>query len=243
MHNLIITVPIFNEGKMTAVNTEKIYDFCDKNLNQLVDWRIVLTENGSSDNTFEIARKLEKKYPDRVLAYHFDNRGKANALKSAWNRLDKEGYKMDFISIMDIDIPFDMKFFLRALNEILDYDYDLVIGNRYGRTSKTSRPMDQIVVSKIYNFLSRGLLRVKIHDIQCGLKIFRYEKIEKYIPECDHHHGFFDLQIVKKLTDNGHDIKEISIDWDESRNRPTKFIKRKEIIEGVKTLFKLVINK
>src|SRR3989339_813918 len=198
MQNLIITIPVFNEGEMASINTEKIYDFCNKYLNQLIDWKIVLTENGSTDNTFKIIQKIEKKYPNKVLAYHFDNRGKATAIKCAWAKLEKEKYKIDLISIIDVDIPFDLKFFLQAIKEILDHNYDLVIGNRYSRISKTSRPFDQIIVSKTYNFLSRLFLKIKIHDIQCGLKIFKYKTLKKYLPFCDHPHGFFDLQIVKK---------------------------------------------
>jgi len=240
MRGLIITVPVFNEGEMTATNTQKLYDFCTKNLNLLVDWRIVLTENGSTDNTFEVAKRLQAQYSDRVIAYHFDNRGKANALKSAWARLEEESYPMDLVSIVDIDIPFHLDFFHKALLEILSNNEDLVIGNRYSPVSKTSRPLDQIVVSKIYNFLSRLFLKITIHDIQCGLKILNYPAIQQYLPDCDHPHGFFDLQIVKKLTDNKHKIKELPIDWNESENRPTKFIKKKEVVEGLKTLFKLI---
>lgn len=242
MQSLIITVPIFNEGEMASVNTEKIYDFCNKNLNQLVDWKIVLAENGSIDNTFAAARKIAEKYPERVSAYHFDNRGKATALKCAWAKLEEEKYRMDLVSIVDIDIPFDLVFFRQALQEMLGNKYDLVMGNRYSRTSKTSRPLDQMIVSRIYNFLCRLFLRVKIHDIQCGLKIFKYEVMKKYLPHCDHTHGFFDLQMIKELTDHRHPIKEIPIDWNESTNRPTKFIKRREVVEGVKALFKLIIR-
>lgn len=242
MRSLIITVPVFNEGEMTATNTQKLYDFCTKNLNHLVDWKIVLTENGSSDNTFEVAQRLQNKYPTRVIAYHFENRGKASALKSAWMQLETEAHKMDLVSIVDIDIPFDLSFFLKALQEVLNNNEDLVIGNRYSSVSKTSRPIDQIVVSKIYNFMSRLFLGIRVHDIQCGLKIFNYPTIKPYLAECDHPHGFFDLQIVKKLTDNKHKIREIPIDWNESENRPTKFIKRKEVVEGVRTLFKLIRN-
>jgi len=243
MRSLIITVPIFNEGEMTAVNTEKIYDFCNQHLNELVDWKIVLTENGSTDNTFEIAKRLENKYPGKIIAYHFDNRGKGIALKCAWAKFEEENYKMDFITMIDVDIPFDLKYFLQALNEILKSDYDLVLGIRYNKESKTSRPIDQIIISKGYNFTCRRLFGIKVHDIQCGLKIFRYSKIKKYISACDHPRSFFDLQIVKMLTDNKHPIKEIPINWDESNNRPTKFVKRREIVDGLKMLHRLLFKK
>ncbi len=243
MPTLIITVPAFNEGELTAVNTEKIYKFCEDNLNALVDWKIVLTENGSKDNTFEMAQQMAHKYPDKVLAYHFDNRGKATALKCAWAKLEEDGYTMDFISMVDMDIPFDLDYFLQALNEMLTSHYDLVVGNRYSRTSSTSRPLDQIVISKTYNFVCRLLFGIKIHDIQCGLKIFKYQAIKPYLSECDHPHAFFDLQIIKMLTDHKHPIKEISIDWDESNNRPTTFVKRKEVVAGLKALFTLLLKK
>src|SRR3990167_1344397 len=68
--SLIITVPIFNEGEMTAINTQRIYDFCNQHLNPLADWKIILTENGSTDKTFEIAQKIAEKYPGKILAYH-----------------------------------------------------------------------------------------------------------------------------------------------------------------------------
>lgn len=242
MSSLIITVPIYNEGEMVAVNTEKIHAYCYEYLSSLVDWKIVLTENGSTDNTFEVAKKMEQKYPDRVLAYHFENRGKATALKCAWSKLEEEKYKMDFISIIDVDIPFDLGYFSDAFDKILEPNVDLVIGNRYSSRSSTHRPLDQIIISRSYNFMCRRLFGIKIHDIQCGLKIFRYEKMRQYIPDCDHPRSFFDLQIVKMLTDHKHGIKEIPIDWDESNNRPTKFIKRREIVDGLKTVYKLLFK-
>ena len=46
-----------------------------------IDWKILIGENGSKDNTYKIAKDLEKKY-EKVKAYHFDIGSKDNAIKT-----------------------------------------------------------------------------------------------------------------------------------------------------------------
>ena len=51
-----IVLPVYNEEAILKENTLKVFDFCKKNIKE--NWRIVISDNGSTDDTPNIARQL-----------------------------------------------------------------------------------------------------------------------------------------------------------------------------------------
>ncbi|MGG7178138.1 glycosyltransferase family 2 protein [Clostridium paraputrificum] len=74
-----VLVPIYNEEEYLE---EAIQSFVEQDYKEK---EIILVDNGSSDRTFEIAKKFEEKYPEIIQAYSID-KGKNKALNFAFER-------------------------------------------------------------------------------------------------------------------------------------------------------------
>ena len=82
-----IVIPVLNEEVAIPVCIEKLYAFIDQHPER--DWRVVVTDNGSSDRTTEIATELAAVYP-KLSVSTLDQRGRGRALKKAWTESDAD---------------------------------------------------------------------------------------------------------------------------------------------------------
>ena len=78
MKDLIdIVLPVYNESKNLEKRFINLYEFLSKQIEQ--DWVITIAENGSTDNTLEISKFLQKKYKKcRVIS--IDEPGKGGGM-------------------------------------------------------------------------------------------------------------------------------------------------------------------
>ena len=60
-----IIIPVYNEEHSLPVCLERLLPFCRENLTGY-RWRVVIADNGSIDNTFEVANTLMEQYGDEV---------------------------------------------------------------------------------------------------------------------------------------------------------------------------------
>jgi glycosyltransferase involved in cell wall biosynthesis len=82
-----------------------------------------------------------------------------------------EGFKLadnDYIITLDADLQDDPAEIVNLINA-LDDGYDLVSGWKKDRKD----PLNKTIPSRIFNFVTRLLTGVKIHDFNCGIKIYK----------------------------------------------------------------------
>ncbi len=92
MSKVTIVIPAYNAEKTLAETINSV-------LNQShEDWELLVIDDGSSDKTFEIACKYQKKHPEKIFAIHQKNQGPSSARN---NGLKKA--KGDFIAFLDSD--------------------------------------------------------------------------------------------------------------------------------------------
>jgi glycosyltransferase involved in cell wall biosynthesis len=134
-------------------------------------WEIIMVDDGSSDKTLEIAKKLAKNDPRLVVVSHSSNRGYGAALKTGLLAA-----KYDLIVFNDGDGQFDLseveKFFERMGNA------DMVIGYRKKRVDS---PLRHILMNmlKVWDLVLFGFT---FKDIDCGFKLFTREALNKILP-------------------------------------------------------------
>ena len=103
-----------------------------------------------------------------VLIQFYRNYGKSAALSEGFKRADG-----DCIVTMDADLqdnPAELDNLLLKLNE----GYDVVSGWKKDRKD----PLSKRIPSKFFNLVTRMFTGVKIHDFNCGLKIYRKSVIK-----------------------------------------------------------------
>src|ERR1035437_6566344 len=117
---LSIFFPFWNEGK----NVEQVVSKAITIAQKIADkWEIIMVDDGSSDNTAEIAKKLEAKHLNLRLVSHQPNRGYGAALKEGF-----ESARYKYIVFNDGDGQFDFAQVEKFLGKI--EDVDIVIGHR-----------------------------------------------------------------------------------------------------------------
>ena len=163
---LSIIVPVYNER-------EAIEDILIglSNIKDNIDSEIIVVNDGSIDGTTEI---IEQKINDKeiTLLKCPVNKGYGASIKA--------GMKVSlhpWICIVDADGSYPIEKIPELFNEV--NDCDMVIGARTGKDAYQvwNRKPAKWFITKLANYL----LRIKIQDINSGLRIFRKEDAEKFI--------------------------------------------------------------
>ena len=159
-----VVIPVFNEQE----SIKELYIQLSAALKNQKRYEIVFINDGSSDKSEKAIIDLSTE-DDRVkLISFYRNFGKSAALS--------EGFKYasgEIIITMDADLQDDPNEIPNLINK-LDEGYDLVSGWKQKRYD----PWTKTFPSKIFNFVTRLLTGVRIHDFNCGLKAYRSSVIK-----------------------------------------------------------------
>ncbi|MFW3146241.1 MAG: glycosyltransferase family 2 protein [Thermoplasmatota archaeon] len=181
-----VVVPVYNEQD----NIKPLHKRIKEELQKITpDHEVLFVDDGSTDRTLKRIRELmEKDRKTRVITF-WRNFGKANALSAGFKHAGGE-----LIFTMDGDLQDDPSEFKHFIKE-LDKGYDVVTGWKYHRKD----PLGKKLPSKLFNHLIRRMTGVKVHDANCGFKLYRREVVEmvdvygefhRYIPIIAHWRGF-----------------------------------------------------
>lgn len=165
---LSIFFPFWNEEK----NIENVVKKAIFVVQKISDkWEIIMVDDGSSDNTLKIAKKLAQENSNLVVVAHDKNRGYGAALQSGF---EKAKYK--YIVFNDGDGQFDFSQVSRLLEKI--DKADIVVGFREKRLDNPFRHLLMNLL-RVWDFLLFGM---HFKDIDCGFKLFRKEALDKIMP-------------------------------------------------------------
>ncbi len=227
-------IPCHNEEQILEKNSLKLLNFLN-NQTYNFDWKIILVLNGTTDNSLTITEGL-KKQNSKIDFFVIKEKAKGNALKTYLNYSSA-----DFLIYMDIDLAVSLENINTLLKNLLDNNYDLVIGSRLLPESKTNRSFFRELSSRIYIFLSQIMLRHNFSDLQCGFKGMTknlFLNISKYIEDKN---WFFDTELLIFANFLNYRIKEIPVDWAEDRyeKRTSKIKILSDSLTFIKNLLKL----
>ncbi len=165
---LSIFFPFWNEEE----NIEKVVKNAIPVANRVAaKWEIIMIDDGSSDNTWAIAKKLASEDPRLKVVSHKPNRGYGAALKEGFRNA-----KYDLIVFNDGDGQFDFSQVSKFIDKI--ENYDMVIGYRKKRLDNPFRHVLMNLL-KIWDLLFFGFY---YRDIDCGFKMFKKNALTKMLP-------------------------------------------------------------
>ena len=154
-----VIVPVFNDVE----SIKELYDQLKKGLEQYTPNEIIFVDDGSSDGSVEAIKKISELDDSVILIQFHRNYGKSAALS--------EGFKYangNYVVTMDADLQDDPSEIKNLINK-LEEGYDLVSGWKKDRKD----PLSKRLPSKLFNFVTRIVTGVRIHDFNCGLKIYK----------------------------------------------------------------------
>jgi len=94
-------------------------------------------------------------------------------------------------------------------------EHDVAIASRWVKGAKILKHEDWkvIVAGRVYNKIVRLFFGVKVHDTQCGGKVFRRALVQKLAPIVKVKGFGIDLDLLYKAKKLGANIKEVPIQW------------------------------
>ena len=178
MTDLSIVVPVYNE----EVNVSMLYRRINEALKkEKFSYEIIFVDDGSSDNTFSIIKKIANSDKKLKVIKFMRNFGQTAAFYEGFQQA-----KGKIIISMDGDLqndPFDIPRLVKKLDE----GYDAVCGWRYNRIDSFSKKF----VSAFANIFRKMLTKEKIHDSGCSLRAYKasaiksldlFGEMHRYIP-------------------------------------------------------------
>jgi glycosyltransferase involved in cell wall biosynthesis len=145
-------------------------------------FEIVFIDDGSQDNSWKVIKELQQSHTNIKGIKFARNYGKSAALN--------EGFKItegDVVITMDADLQDSPEEIPELYNMIMNEGYHIVSGWK----KKRFDPLSKTIPTKIYNGVTGWITKVKLHDMNCGLKAYKgevvksievYGEMHRYIP-------------------------------------------------------------
>jgi glycosyltransferase involved in cell wall biosynthesis len=203
-------IPVYNEAEVLERSVRKVlaWGFARFGRESFV---LAISDNGSTDDTMNIAKRLAEEFPQVVRVFHLPLSGqKGEAVKHAAAGLDDaEAYLMS-----DVDLSVDLESAGRLLDLVLS-GTDLAIGSRRMPDSVVSRPLSRRFVTATYAFLADFVLGLGIRDLQCGCKAFSRRVRDCILPAIEDKGMFYDTEMIA-LAEGAHlNVTEVGVRWTE----------------------------
>ena len=201
---LSIVIPVYNE----ASSLIELYEEIKVNVSSFSLWEILFIDDGSTDDSGEIIRSLyEKDKRIKLIQFH-RNYGKSAALSEGFNMATG-----NYILTMDADLQDDPAEIDNLYKKLLE-GYDLISGWKKSRKD----PLSKRLPSKFFNRVTRLMTGVKIHDFNCGIKLYRKRVVDSLEIYGGRHRYIPALAGQKRFK-----ISEISIHHRERKYGATKY--------------------
>jgi len=220
---IALVCPVYNEEETLEKSVKKLVKYCEENLTQY-EWYVCVVDNASTDNTQNIAEKLQKEHSIKFKYIRLKDKGKGLAVRSAWMNND-----FDYSIYMDIDLSTDLDAIIPTL-DMLEKGVDLVVGSRKAKEAKViDRPLKREITSAIYIAIAKIMSSVPyITDFQCGFKGIKKDVALKILPSIVDNTWYFDSELIINASKLGYKIQEIPVKWTDD---PTSTVKVKKVTQ------------
>jgi glycosyltransferase involved in cell wall biosynthesis len=177
--NISVVIPLLNEEESLPELAAWIEKVMQENH---LTYEVLFVDDGSRDGSWKIIEGLAAQNPDLKGIKFRRNYGKAAALNVGFSNASG-----DVVITMDADMQ-DSPDEIPGLYEMIRTGgYDLVSGWK----KKRYDPISKTIPTKFYNWTTRRMSGIKLHDFNCGLKAYKndvvksievYGEMHRYIP-------------------------------------------------------------
>ena len=163
-------------------------------------YEVIFVDDGSTDNTWEEIRKVSLINSSFKGIKFNRNFGKSAALHTAFKITQGE-----VVITMDADLQDSPDEIPELYKLVKEQKYHLVSGWK----KKRHDPISKTVPSKFFNYITRKISGIHLHDFNCGLKAYHYQVVKnisvygemhRYIPVMAKWAGF--TRITEKVVEH-----------------------------------------
>src|SRR5690554_441599 len=187
MVQISVVIPVFNEEESLPELTQWIERVMSAHG---FAYEIIFVNDGSTDNSWEVIRKLFLKN-GHIRAVGFTrNYGKSAALDMGFDKANGE-----VVITMDADLQDSPDEIPELYKMVKEEGFDIVSGWK----KKRHDPITKTIPSRFFNRTTRLISGIKLHDFNCGLKAYKnkvvknihiYGEMHRYIPLIAKWNGF-----------------------------------------------------
>lgn len=228
---LSIIIPAYNEQDRIRATLKIILKYFRQK-----SWRfqILVIDDGSTDRTGNIVKRLAQKNQEIKLIQYGPNQGKGYAVK----RGILSSATSDFWLLVDADNSTPINQFGR-LNQHIN-NFDIILGSRHLHDSQITIRQSWLrnTLSRASNLLIRLLVLPDFKDTQCGFKLFN-KNCQKLFQQQQIKGFGFDIEILALAKKSGLKIKELPINWED---REGSSMTGKKALMALVELFKIRVR-
>ncbi len=214
-----IVFPVLNEEKRLSRGVTETEAFCKANS---INACLTIADNGSSDQTLQIANELQKKFSD-IKILSLGERGVGRALKAAWL-----APRAPVVGHMDVDLATNLQHLRELELKFRDPNVAVLSGSRLLKSSEVEgRSLLRGITSRAFNLVLKARLDVKITDGMCGFKFIRAEVFRRIYDELSplSDAWFFNTEFLVKADWLGYRVEEIGVRWFDDNDSRVELIK------------------
>jgi glycosyltransferase involved in cell wall biosynthesis len=194
---LSVIIPVYNEAGTILEVVKRVQE-------TPYDKEIIVVDDGSTDGTYEILRRIEGK--GIIVLSHKLNQGKGASIRTAMRQITG-----DFVIIQDADLEYNPSEYPRLLAPLLERKADVVYGSRFLGGPHRVLFFWHALGNRIITILSNILTDLNLSDMETGYKAFRSEILKKI--EIKSNRFGFEPEITAKISKMGCRIYEIPISY------------------------------
>jgi glycosyltransferase involved in cell wall biosynthesis len=187
MLDISIVIPLLNESESLPELEAWIARVTQENN---YAYEVVFIDDGSTDNSWEVIQSLSEKNSNIKGIRFRRNYGKSAALNVGFNAATG-----NVIITMDADLQDSPDEIPGLYKKVIEEKYDLVSGWK----KKRYDPITKTLPTKLFNWATRKMSGIYLHDFNCGLKAYSnevvknievYGEMHRYIPVIAKSAGF-----------------------------------------------------
>lgn len=185
--NISVVIPLLNEEESLGELQGWIHKVVTAEGWQ---YEVIFVDDGSSDGSWRVIEELSVQFPQVRGVRLRRNHGKSAALNVGFGLA-----RGAVVITMDADLQ-DSPDEIPALYRLITEEgYDMVSGWK----KKRYDPLSKTIPTRLFNWATRKMSKIPLHDFNCGLKAYRneviknievYGELHRYIPFLAKNAGF-----------------------------------------------------
>ena len=223
IRDISIVIPIYNEQDNIIQLINEVRAALEKKIN----YEIIVVDDGSDDNTYEVINKIKKINKNITIISHKKNYGQSIGLRTGIIEANSE-----YIVTLDGDGQNDPRDILKLIKSFdTKVSFMMVIGNRVNRIDSTAKK----VASRLAFQIRKLLLKDTTPDTGCAIKVFR-KKDFLQLPFFNHIHRFLPFL----FNTFGGKIISIPVNHRSRRSGISKYSNFQRFLVGINDLYGVI---
>ncbi|MBZ5561881.1 MAG: glycosyltransferase family 2 protein [Acidobacteriia bacterium] len=216
---LSVVIPAYNEALRIGATLEAVREYL---ASRDYATELILVDDGSTDSTPAKLEDFRSRCPAVRILRNEPNRGKGFSVRRG--ALEAQG---EFVLFTDADLSAPIEEAGKLLAALESPRADTAVGSRALQRELIGvrQPWYRDTAGRVFNLLVRIITGLKIHDTQCGLKLFRRATTRRAFELQRVERFGFDPELLFLVERLGGKIVEVPVRWNDNPATKVHFLR------------------